>query len=51
MMKTQNIGSSFDDFLQEEVMLDETTAVAVKRVIAWQVAQKIKSQWRRADEP
>ena len=37
MMKTQNIGSSFDNFLREEAMLDEATAVAVKRVIAWQI--------------
>lgn len=39
-----NIGSSFDDFLKEEVLLDEVTAVAVKRVIAWQIAEEMKAQ-------
>lgn len=33
-MKNQNIGSDFDDFLADEGMLEEVTAVAVKRVIA-----------------
>ncbi len=36
---SKHIGSHFDDFLVEEGMLDETTAVAVKRVIAWQIEQ------------
>lgn len=43
-MKAKNIGSSFDDFLKAEAILDETTAVAVKRVIAWQIDQEMKSQ-------
>jgi antitoxin HicB len=43
-MKANNIGSSFDDFLGEEAMLDEATAVAVKRVIAWQIDQEMKAQ-------
>ena len=30
MMKKENIGSSFDDFLQEEGLLDEVNAVAIK---------------------
>ncbi|HUX91461.1 MAG TPA: helix-turn-helix domain-containing protein [Gallionellaceae bacterium] len=44
MMKAKNIGSSFDDFLKEEALLDEATAVAVKRVIAWQIDKEMKSQ-------
>ncbi len=44
MMDKTNIGSSFDDFLKEEVLLDEVTAVAVKRVIAWQIAEEMKAQ-------
>ena len=44
MMNKKNIGSSFDDFLKEEVLLDEVTAVAVKRVIAWQIAEEMKAQ-------
>ncbi len=43
-MGKKSIGSSFDDFLQEEAMLDEVTAVALKRVIAWQIAEEMKSQ-------
>jgi antitoxin HicB len=43
-MKNQNIGSNFDDFLLEEGMLEETAAIAVKRVIAWQIAQAMKGQ-------
>ena len=43
-MKKQNIGSDFDDFLAEEDMLEEVTAVAVKRVIAWQIEQEMSAQ-------
>ena len=35
----KHIGSSFDDFLEDEGLLAETEAVAVKRVIAYQVSQ------------
>jgi hypothetical protein len=31
-MKKKNIGSSFDDWLREEGIYEETTAVAIKRV-------------------
>ena len=41
---TQHIGSSFDDFLQDEGILEEVNAVAVKRVLAWQIAQAMKEQ-------
>ena len=40
----KHIGSSFDDFLAEEAVLEETTAVAIKRVVAWQIAQEMKAQ-------
>ena len=43
-MNKQNIGSDFDDFLAEEGMLEEVTAVAVKRVIAWQIEQEMSAQ-------
>lgn len=43
-MKKQNMGSDFDDFLAEEGMLEEVTAVAVKRVIAWQIEQEMSAQ-------
>ena len=43
-MKTENIGTNFDDFLQEEGLLDEANAVAIKRVIVWQIGQEMKAQ-------
>ena len=43
-MSKKHIGSSFDDFLAEEAMLEEATATAVKRVIAWQIEQEMKAQ-------
>jgi hypothetical protein len=38
------IGSDFDDFLESEGILEEATAIAVKRVIAWQIEQEMKAQ-------
>lgn len=35
------IGSPFEDFLKDEGVCEETTAVAVKRVLAWQQEQAI----------
>ncbi|MDR3221464.1 MAG: helix-turn-helix domain-containing protein [Candidatus Accumulibacter sp.] len=43
-MKRRHIGSSFDDFLEADGTLEEATAVAVKRVIAWQIRQEMKAQ-------
>jgi len=43
-MSKKDIGSSFDDFLSENAILDEATTVAVKRVIAWQIEQEMKAQ-------
>lgn len=40
-MAKKNVGSSFDEFLQEEGILEEATATAVKRVIAFQLAEKM----------
>ena len=45
----QHVGSSFDDFLQEEGLLEEATAVAIKRVLAWQIAEAMKAQKQRDD--
>lgn len=39
-----HIGSSFDSFLDEQGIREETTQVAVKRVIAWQLAQVMEEQ-------
>ena len=43
-MGKKNIGTRFDDFLQEEAILEDATAVALKRVIAWQIAEEMKAQ-------
>ena len=43
-MSKKNIGSNFDNFLQEESLLESSTAVALKRVIAWQIDQEMKAQ-------
>jgi hypothetical protein len=43
-MTNPHIGSNFDDFLADEAMLEEATAVAVKRVIAWQIEQEMAVQ-------
>ncbi len=40
----QHIGSSFDEFLADEAMLEEVASVAIKRVVAWQIAQEMKAQ-------
>ena len=38
-MDQKHIGSDFDDFLEEEGLLAEAEAVAVKRVIAFQIGE------------
>ncbi len=40
--KNAHIGSSLDDFLAEDGRLEDATAVAIKRVIAWQFEQAMK---------
>jgi DNA-binding Xre family transcriptional regulator len=43
-MNNKSIGSSFDDFLEEEGLLAEVEAAAIKRVIAFQIAQLMVSR-------
>lgn len=38
------LGSSFDDLLEEDGLLNEVTEVALKRVLAWQVEQAMKER-------
>lgn len=40
--KRKHIGSSLEDFLQEENILESATAKAVKGVIAWQLAEEMQ---------
>jgi len=37
-------GESFEDFLKDQGMLEETTEQAVKRVLAFQLAETMKEQ-------
>ncbi len=39
-----NRGTPLEDFLKADGTLDAVTAVAVKRVIAWQLAQEMQRQ-------
>ena len=44
MKKNRHMGSNFDDFLNSEGLLADAEAVAIKRVVAFQVAQMMKKQ-------
>ena len=37
-------GSSFDSFLEQEGIREEVEAVAIKRVLAWQLEQAMRKQ-------
>ncbi|MBS3920385.1 MAG: XRE family transcriptional regulator [Deltaproteobacteria bacterium] len=41
-MKNKHLGSSFDDFLEEEGLRAETEAAAIKRVITYQIEMEMK---------
>jgi hypothetical protein len=43
-MKKQNkhVGSTLDDFLKEEGVLEETRAIAIKEAVAWQLQLAMK---------
>ncbi len=40
---SKHIGSNLDDLLAEDGILEQTTAVAIKRVLSWQIAQAMKA--------
>ena len=44
MARKTHVGSNFDDFLEKNGELEGASAVAVKRVIAWKLAQAMKKQ-------
>jgi DNA-binding Xre family transcriptional regulator len=39
-----HVGSNFEDFLREDGRLGEATALAVKRVLAWELQKAMKQQ-------
>lgn len=43
-MKNKHKGSSFESFLEEEGLHEITEAIAIKRVIAYQLQMKIKKE-------
>ena len=44
MSRKKHMGAAFDDFLQDEGLLTETTVEALKRVLAWQVTEAMKKE-------
>jgi antitoxin HicB len=42
--KMDHSGSSFDSFLEQEGIRQEVEAVAIKRVLAWQLEQAMRKQ-------
>ena len=40
-MAKKNVGSNFDSFLEDEGILEDASAAAVKRVIAFQLVQEM----------
>jgi hypothetical protein len=43
-MSKKHMGSSIDDFLEEEGIFEEAQAQAVKEVVAWQLAAAMKKK-------
>ncbi len=44
MIKDKNIGTTLEDFLEEDGRLEEARAVAIKRVVAWDLLKAMKRQ-------
>jgi antitoxin HicB len=42
--RTEHSGSTFDSFLEEQGIREEVEAVAIKRVLAWQLEQAMRKQ-------
>lgn len=42
--RTDHSGSTFDSFLEQEGIREEVEAVAIKRVLAWQLSQAMQEQ-------
>ena len=44
MKQNKHIGSNFDDFLQEEGLLEEIEEVVAKRIFVFQIEKEMKKQ-------
>jgi antitoxin HicB len=42
--RNKHFGSSFEDFLKDEGIHEEATTHAIKRVLAWQISEAMKSK-------
>ena len=42
--RSKHIGSSLDDYLKDEGILEETRAVALKEAVAWQVQKAMENE-------
>jgi antitoxin HicB len=42
--RNPRVGSRFEDFLKEDGQLEGATAVAIKRVLAWQIAAAMHAE-------
>jgi len=42
--RNRHLGSSFEDFLKDEGIHEEATTHAIKRVLAWQISEAMKSK-------
>jgi DNA-binding Xre family transcriptional regulator len=42
--EASGVGSSFDDFLQEEGIYEEVSMTAIKRTVAWQIKAEMKKK-------
>ncbi|OLE15365.1 MAG: hypothetical protein AUG83_07395 [Acidobacteria bacterium 13_1_20CM_4_57_11] len=42
--RTDHSGSTFDSFLEEEGIREQAEAVAIKRVLAWQLERAMQEQ-------
>jgi antitoxin HicB len=43
-MNKKHIGSNFDDFLKEEKIYEQVQAAAIKRVVAYQIAEEMRKK-------
>jgi predicted XRE-type DNA-binding protein len=44
MLNKKHMGSSFDDFLEEEGILEESEEMAIKSVIAYEIQKKMEQE-------
>ena len=49
-MAYQYIGSSFEDFLEREGLLEECKEAAAKRVLVWQLEKEMQKQHLNKEE-